>query len=146
MAQALLGYHSEARRLRYARKHLCGMSRLTVQRSDLAGWAGYGYCAVRSRFFWGLRLYLVCTPTGMPVMWAPANPQSPGVVREHVQACVARWDRESSCALGRGSATSATCTIRSAAPRRAGCTPPAAPRPSPSTPRARRPARVRSTR
>ncbi|MER5327033.1 transposase [Streptosporangium roseum] len=26
-------------------------------------------------FFWGLRLYLVCTPTGMPIMWAPANPK-----------------------------------------------------------------------
>ncbi|MEU5417578.1 IS982 family transposase, partial [Streptomyces clavifer] len=46
----------------------CGMSRPTVQRSNLAGWAGYGYCASHSRFFWGLRLYLVCTPTGMPIM------------------------------------------------------------------------------
>ena len=53
----------------------CGMSRPTVQRSSLAGWAGYGYCASHSRFFWGLRLYLVCTPTGMPVMWALANPK-----------------------------------------------------------------------
>jgi hypothetical protein len=51
----------------------CGMSRPTVQRSDLAGWAGYGYCASHSRFFWGLRLYLVCTPTGMPILWALAN-------------------------------------------------------------------------
>jgi hypothetical protein len=53
----------------------CGMSRPTVQRSDMAGWAGYGYCASHSRFFWGLRLYLVCTPTGMPIMWALANPK-----------------------------------------------------------------------
>ena len=126
VAQALLGYHSEARWLRYAVKHLsdmfpylpqragynkrlraalplvkrmirelamdsdfwfdnhwitdstpvpCGMSRPTVQRSNLAGWAGYGYCASHSRFFWGLRLYLVCTPTGMPIMWALANPK-----------------------------------------------------------------------
>ncbi|MER5918188.1 IS982 family transposase [Streptomyces sp. NPDC001982] len=126
VAQALLGHHSEARWLRYARKHLlgmfpylpqrvgynkrlraalplvkrvirelargsdfwfdnhwiadstpvpCGMSRPTVQRSNLAGWAGYGYCASHSRFFWGLRLYLVCTPTGMPIMWALANPK-----------------------------------------------------------------------
>lgn len=125
-AQALLGYHSEARWLRYARKQLCGMfpylpqragynrrlraalplvkrlvrelamdsdfwtdtvwitdstpvpcgmSRPTVQRSNLAGWAGYGYCASHSRFFWGLRLYQVCTPTGMPIMWALANPK-----------------------------------------------------------------------
>jgi hypothetical protein len=126
VAQALLGYHSESRWLRYANKHLtgmfpylpqragynkrlrstlglvkrmirelamdsdfwfdnlwitdstpvpCGMSRPTVQRSNLAGWAGYGYCASHSRFFWGLRLYLVCTPTGMPIMWALANPK-----------------------------------------------------------------------
>ncbi|MEU8695684.1 transposase [Streptomyces sp. NPDC048665] len=51
----------------------CGMSRPTVQRSTLAGWAGYGYCASHSRFFWGLRPYLVCILTGMPIMWAPAN-------------------------------------------------------------------------
>lgn len=126
VAQALLGHHSEARWLRFARKHLsgmfpylpqqsgynkrlraalplvkrvirelaidsdfwfdnhwivdstpvpCGMSRPTVQRSNLAGWAGYGYCASHSRFFWGLRLYLVCTPTGMPILWALANPK-----------------------------------------------------------------------
>jgi hypothetical protein len=53
----------------------CGMSRPTVKRSEVAGWAGYGYCASHSRFFWGLRLYLVCTPTGMPIMWALANPK-----------------------------------------------------------------------
>jgi hypothetical protein len=23
--------------------------------------------------FWGLRLYLICTPTGMPIMWALAD-------------------------------------------------------------------------
>lgn len=43
--------------------------------SDLAGWAGYGYRACHSRYFWGLRLYLVCTPTGMPILWALANPK-----------------------------------------------------------------------
>ncbi|WP_443055424.1 IS982 family transposase [Streptomyces sp. NBC_00704] len=53
----------------------CGMSRPTVQRSNLAGWASYGYCASHSRFFWGLRLYLVCTSTGMPILWALANPE-----------------------------------------------------------------------
>ena len=53
----------------------CGMSRPTVRRSQLAGWAGYGYCASHSRFFWGLRLYLVCTPAGMPVLWALADPK-----------------------------------------------------------------------
>ena len=53
----------------------CGMSRPTVQRSDLAGWAGYGYCASHSRFFWGLRLYLVCTPTGHADPVGPRQPE-----------------------------------------------------------------------
>lgn len=53
----------------------CGMFRLTVRRSELAGWANYGYCASHSRFFWGLRLYLVCTPAGMPILWALADPK-----------------------------------------------------------------------
>jgi hypothetical protein len=119
--QALLGYTSEARWLRYARAHLllmfpqlpqqsgynkrlrklaatmawlvrmlgaqtgiadddvwvvdstpveCARSRETVQRSDLAGWAEYGYCASHSRFFWGLRLHLVATLHGLPIGWA----------------------------------------------------------------------------
>jgi hypothetical protein len=106
VAQALLGFASEARWLRYADKHLrglfpylprqsgynrrlrsalprikqvirdlamdtdfwfdpvwitdstpveCGRSRPTAKRSDLVGWAGYGYCASHSRYFWGLR-------------------------------------------------------------------------------------------
>jgi hypothetical protein len=53
----------------------CGMSRETAKRSDLAGEAGYGYCASHSRYFWGMRLYLVATAEGMPVMWCLANPK-----------------------------------------------------------------------
>jgi Transposase DDE domain len=119
--QALLGYESEARWLRHARKHLlcmfpylpgqsgynkrlrklafamiwliavlgrdtslwtddvwivdstpveCGRSKETVRRSDLAGWAEYGYCASHSRYFWGLRLHLLCTLHGLPVGFA----------------------------------------------------------------------------
>jgi DDE family transposase len=119
--QALLGFASEARWLRYARAHLrhlfpylpqqpgynkrlrkaallirrcirvlaadttvwtddvwvadstpveCGRSRETVRRSDLAGWAEYGYCASHSRYFWGLRLHLLCTLQGLPVGFA----------------------------------------------------------------------------
>jgi hypothetical protein len=126
VAQALLGFTSEAHWLRYARKHVrglfpylpqqsgynkrlraalglvkrvirmlarssdfwldecwiadstpvpCGMSRPTVKRSELAGWAGYGYCASHSRFYWGLKLYLVCAPSGMPILWALADPR-----------------------------------------------------------------------
>lgn len=53
----------------------CGASRQTVKRSELAGWATYGYCASHSRYFWGLRLYLLCAPDGMPISFAlaPAN-------------------------------------------------------------------------
>jgi hypothetical protein len=40
----------------------CGRSRPTARRPDMAGWANYGYCASHSRWFWGLRLYLICTP------------------------------------------------------------------------------------
>lgn len=51
----------------------CGRSRETAKRSDLAGWAEYGYCASHSRFFWGLRLHLICTLHGLPVGWALAG-------------------------------------------------------------------------
>ncbi len=119
--QALCGFTSEARWLRYARAHLrhlfpylpqqpgynkrlrgagtlirhcirvlaagtsawtddvwvvdstpveCGRSRETAKRSDLAGWAEYGYCASHSRYFWGLRLHLVATLSGLPVAFA----------------------------------------------------------------------------
>jgi Transposase DDE domain len=119
--QALLGYTSESRWLRFARAHLgrlfpylpgqpgynkrlraaaglvtavirvlaadtslwaddvwvvdstpveCGRSRQTVRRSDLAGWAQYGYCPSHTRFFWGLRLHLLCTLGGLPVGFA----------------------------------------------------------------------------
>lgn len=53
----------------------CGASRETRKRSELAGWAAYGYCASHSRYFWGLRLYLLCAPDGMPISFclAPAN-------------------------------------------------------------------------
>lgn len=53
----------------------CGMSRETVKRSDLAGHAGYGYCASHSRWYWGLKLYLVCAGDGMPIMWCLAHPK-----------------------------------------------------------------------
>lgn len=53
----------------------CGASRQTVQRSELAGYAGDGYCAAHSRFFWGFRLYLICTAEGMPIIWGLATPK-----------------------------------------------------------------------
>ncbi len=51
----------------------CGRSRETQKRSGLAGRAQYGWCASHSRWFWGLRLHLVATPSGLPVAFALAD-------------------------------------------------------------------------
>ncbi|MEU7854523.1 transposase [Nonomuraea sp. NPDC049141] len=85
---ALLGFISERRWLRHARAELSGMfpylpgqpgyNRRLRNACDLvvhmirmlAGWAEYGYCASRSRYFWGLRLHLLCTLGGLPVLFA----------------------------------------------------------------------------
>lgn len=53
----------------------CGRSRETAKRSNLAGAAGYGYCSSHSRYFWGLRLHLVATPSGLPISYALTNPK-----------------------------------------------------------------------
>jgi len=37
-------------------------SRETVKRSQLAGWAGYGWDASHHRFYWGLKLYVLAAP------------------------------------------------------------------------------------
>jgi hypothetical protein len=126
VVQALLGFNSETRFLRFAKAHLghlfpyvpnqsgynkrlraatgqlqalirtvarqttlwsddlwmvdstpveCGRSRETAKRSELCGFAGYGYCASHSRYFWGLRLHLVTTPAGLPITFALSNPK-----------------------------------------------------------------------
>jgi len=48
----------------------CARSRDAARRSDLAGWAEYGYCASHSRYFWGLRLHMLATLHGLPVGFA----------------------------------------------------------------------------
>lgn len=48
----------------------CGRSRETAKRSDLVGYAEYGYRASHSRYFWGLRLHLIATVHGIPIAWA----------------------------------------------------------------------------
>jgi len=67
--------HTDQLRLIDATPLPCGTSRETVKRSELAGWANYGYCASHSRFYWGLKLYLVTTLEGMPVVWCLADPK-----------------------------------------------------------------------
>ena len=44
----------------------CGRSLETTRRSDLAEVCGHGYCKSHSRWFWGMRLHLVCAPDGTP--------------------------------------------------------------------------------
>jgi len=44
----------------------CGRSLETTRRSELADVCGYGYCASHSRWFWGMRLHLLCAPDGTP--------------------------------------------------------------------------------
>jgi Transposase DDE domain len=70
----------------------CGASRETVKRSELAGWAQYGYCASHSRYFWGLRLYLLCAPDGMPIYFCLAGAKEPE--REVATAMLDRARRE----------------------------------------------------
>jgi hypothetical protein len=53
----------------------CAASRETVKRSELAGWAAYGYCKSHHRYFWGLRLYVLAAPDGLPVAWCLASPK-----------------------------------------------------------------------
>ncbi len=62
----------------------CGQSRETVKRSELAGYAAYGYCAAHSRHFWGFKLYLLCASDGMPIAFslAPADVGEREVVTE----------------------------------------------------------------
>jgi DDE family transposase len=53
----------------------CGHSVITARRSDLAGWAGYGYCASHSRWYWGSKLLLICTCDGTVTGFGLANPK-----------------------------------------------------------------------
>ncbi len=45
----------------------CGQSTQTVNRSQLAPYCGFGYSPAHSRFFWGMRLVLLCGPDGTVV-------------------------------------------------------------------------------
>jgi hypothetical protein len=67
----------------------CGQSVVTAKRSDLAGDAGYGYCASHSRFYWGAKLMLIVTPDGTVTGFALANPKLTGE-REQVSQMLER--------------------------------------------------------
>ncbi len=53
----------------------CGQSAVTARRSDLFGWAGYGYCPSHSRWYWGSRLMLICTCEGTVTGFGLASPK-----------------------------------------------------------------------
>ena len=53
----------------------CGRSRETAKRSALGEFAGYGYCASHSRWFWGFRLHLLAAPDGTPWAFTLADPR-----------------------------------------------------------------------
>jgi Transposase DDE domain len=42
----------------------CGQSVETTRRSQLAPWAGFGYCPAHSRRYWGFKLVLLCATDG----------------------------------------------------------------------------------
>jgi hypothetical protein len=56
----------------------CGQSVITARRSDLFGWAGYGYCPSHSRWYWGAKLLLLVTCDGTVTGFALANPKLAG--------------------------------------------------------------------
>ncbi len=56
----------------------CGHSVVTTCRSDLFGYAGYGYCASHSRWYWGSKLMLIVTCDGTVTGFALANPKLAG--------------------------------------------------------------------
>ena len=48
---------------------------ITARRSDLYGWAGYGYCPSHSRWYWGAKLLIICTCDGTVTGFGLANPK-----------------------------------------------------------------------
>src|SRR3954447_22101015 len=60
----------------------CAASRETVRRSQLAGIGSYGYCRSHSRWFWGFRLYLLCSPDGLPLDNGGGMPASISLANE----------------------------------------------------------------
>ena len=74
LAEATPG-SAELLRLMDATPVPCGHSVITARRSDLFGWAGYGYCPSHSRWYWGAKLLLIVTCDGTVTGFALANPK-----------------------------------------------------------------------
>jgi hypothetical protein len=67
---------------------VCGRSRATAKRSDLAGWAGYGHDPSQHCCYWGSRLLLITTPEGTVTGLGLADPKLVGE-REQAQLLLA---------------------------------------------------------
>jgi hypothetical protein len=66
----------------------CGQSPITARRSNLFGYAGYGYEPSHSRYYWGVKLMLICTAEGTVTGFGLANPKLVGE-REAVRQLLA---------------------------------------------------------
>lgn len=53
----------------------CGQSVITARRSNLFGYAGYGYEASHSRWYWGSKLLLITTADGTVTGFGLGNPK-----------------------------------------------------------------------
>jgi hypothetical protein len=53
-------------------------STTTTHRSNLFGWAGYGYESAHSRWYWGVKLLLITTADGTVTGFSLANPKLAG--------------------------------------------------------------------
>lgn len=53
----------------------CGQSTTTARRSNLFGWAGYGYESAHSRWYWGVKLLLLTTADGTVTGFGLASPK-----------------------------------------------------------------------
>lgn len=73
---------AEMLRLMHATPVPWGHSVITAKRSDLYGWADYGYCPRHSRWYWGAKLLLICTCDGTVTGFALANPRLFGNARK----------------------------------------------------------------
>src|SRR6266536_482303 len=69
---------AELLRLMDATPVACGQSVITARRSDLFGYAGYGYCPSHSRWYWGGKLLLIVTCDGTVTGFALASPKLAG--------------------------------------------------------------------
>jgi hypothetical protein len=80
----------------------CGQSVVTAKRSDLFGYAGYGYCASHSRWYWGAKLLLITTCDGTVTGFGLANPKLLGEreqAKQLLQDCPAARPRPGSAVV-----------------------------------------------